>query len=212
MDNLDFKKRDRTFYTGKVGHWDRVAVPPMTFLAIDGQGDPNGAAFGQAVQALYPMAYGVKMARKKAGADFTVPPLEALWWADDPGAFTSQARDAWQWRAMIRVPDEVDGAALEEVRAVVQKKQAKKAGGTAPETLRDVRLVSMEEGDCLQTLFVGPYTDETSVLAELHGKILPEQGLTFAGRHHEIYLSDPRRVAPDKLRTILRQPVRAVRA
>jgi len=96
MDKLDFKKSDRAFYTGKVGRWDRLTLPRMRFLAIDGQGDPNSADFGRAVQALYPMAYGVKMARKKAGADFAVPPLEALWWADDPGAFVAGQRDAWQ--------------------------------------------------------------------------------------------------------------------
>ena len=208
MDKLDFKKRDRAFYTGKAGRWDRLTLPPMTFLAIDGQGDPNGAAFGRAVQALYPMAYGVKMARKKAGADFAVPPLEALWWADDPHAFSSGTRDAWQWRAMIRLPDAVDADLLEELRAVVAKKQAKKPDGAAPESLQAVRLVSLEEGDCLQTLFIGAYRDEAPVLARLHSKIMAEQGLTFAGKHHEIYLSDPRRVAPEKLRTILRQPVR----
>jgi len=207
MDKLDFKKRDRAFYTGKAGRWDRLTIPAMTYLAIDGQGDPNAAQFGRAVRALYPMAYGVKMARKKAGADFTVSPLEALWWSDDKAAFTSGSRADWQWRAMIRLPEDVDAVLLDEVRAVVVKKQAKKPDGAAPESLQKARLLSLEEGDCLQTLFIGAYTDEAPVLAELHSKIMPEQGLTFAGKHHEIYLSDPRRVAPEKLRTILRQPV-----
>jgi len=108
---------------------------------------------------------------------------------------------------MIRLPDGVDPGLVEEVRAVVAKKQAKKPDGADEASLRAIRLVSLEEGDCLQTLFVGAYTDEAPVLAELHSKIMPEQGLTFAGKHHEIYLSDPRRVAPEKLRTILRQPV-----
>ncbi|HHB80971.1 MAG TPA: hypothetical protein ENK83_04385, partial [Aliiroseovarius sp.] len=127
---------------------------------------------------------------------------------EDNSAFVSGDRAAWQWRAMIRMPDAVDAELLEQVRATVLKKQAKKPDGAAPDGLARVGLETLVEGESLQTLFVGPYTDEAPVLADLHSKIMPEQGLTFAGKHHEIYLSDPRRVAPEKLRTILRQPVR----
>ncbi len=204
-DKLDFKKSDRAFYTGKQGRWDRLTLPEMTFLAIEGQGDPNGPAYAAALSALYPLAYGIKFACKAEGADFTVPPLEALWWADDPTAFTAGDRAAWHWQAMLRLPDDVTQDRLDAARATVRAK-----GKTGP--FDAVRLITLTEGDALQTLHLGPYTDEAPTLAELHDQIMPEAGLTFAGPHHEIYLSDPRRAAPEKLRTILRQPVRPAAA
>ena len=202
MDKLDFKKRDRAFYTGKPGQWQALTLPEMAFLAIEGQGDPNGPAYAEALSVLYPLVYGIKFAHKAAGADFTVPPLEALWWADDPAAFTADDRAAWRWRAMLRVPDTVTAQALDEVRATVRAK-----GKTGP--LDSVTLTHLAEGDCLQTLHLGPYSAEAPVLARLHDEIMPAEGLDFAGPHHEIYLSDPRKTHPEKLRTILRQPVRS---
>ncbi|MCB1330302.1 MAG: GyrI-like domain-containing protein [Maritimibacter sp.] len=202
MEKLDFKTRDRAFYTGKPGQWQALTLPEMTFLAIEGEGDPNGPGYAAALSALYPLAYGVKFACKAAGADFTVPSLEALWWADDPAAFTAGDRAAWRWRAMLRVPDDVTTQALDEARATARAK-----GKTGP--LDSVTRLRLTEGDCLQTLHLGPYSDEAPVLARLHDEIMPAEDLDFAGPHHEIYLSDPRRTAPEKLRTILRQPVRA---
>ena len=93
-EKLDFKKRDKALYSGKPGRWDRLTIPPMTFLAIDGQGDPNGPAYARALSVLYPVAYAIKFAHKARGADFVVPPLEALWWADDPSVFVSNTRPA----------------------------------------------------------------------------------------------------------------------
>lgn len=207
MDKLDFKKIDKLLYSGKAGRWDRVQVPRMTFLAIEGQGDPNGPDYAAALGLLYPLAYGVKFAAKAEGADFVVPPLEALWWADDPGAFVSGDRAQWQWRAKLRVPEGVAEETVEEVRATVEGKLRKKGVDTT--RLADVRRIEVEEGDSLQILHIGPYTDEAPTLADLHDRLMPEMGLTFNGPHHEIYLSDPRRVALDKLRTILRQPVKS---
>lgn len=201
MTKRDFKKQDRAFYTGKPGRWDRVTLPALTFLAIDGQGDPDGPAYSAALSALYPLAYAVKFACKSEGADFVVPPLEALWWADDPRAFVTGDRAAWRWRAMIRVPGSVTAEALDAARAVARGKNRQ-----AP--LDAVACSRFAEGDCLQTLHIGPYSDEAPVLARLHDEIMPAEGLDFAGPHHEIYLSDPRRAQPQKLRTILRQPVR----
>lgn len=197
---LDFKKRDRAFYTGKPGRWDRLTLPELTFLAIEGQGDPDGPVYAEALGALYPLAYTIKFARKAQGADFVVPPLEALWWADDPAVFVAGDRAAWRWRAMLRVPDDVTGADLDAARKAVRAK-----GKTGP--FDAVTHTKLTEGDCLQTLHLGPYADEAPVLARLHDEIMPDAGLTFAGPHHEIYLSDPRKSAPEKLRTILRQPV-----
>ena len=210
MDKLDFRKRDRALYAGKPGHWERLTVPPMQFLAIDGHGDPNRPDYARAIAALYPMAYGVKFVEKGDGRDFAVPPLEALWWADDMSAYVAGDRSAWRWTAMLRVPDHVTVDRVEEVRETVLRKQAKKPDGADPNLVNAVRLHRFEEGDCLQTLHIGPYTAEAPVLADLHDKVMPAMGLTFGGLHHEMYLSDPRRVAPDKLKTILRQPVRPV--
>ncbi|MDQ2089766.1 GyrI-like domain-containing protein [Marimonas arenosa] len=208
MTKLDFKKTDKPLYTAPREGWARVQLPGMTFLMIDGQGDPNGPEYAAALKALYPMAYGVKFAEKDAGRDFAVPPLEALWWADDMTAFVSADRAHWRWTAMLRVPDAVTSDLVKTVRETVATKQAKKTDGADPDLLRVIRLERFAEGDCLQRLHLGPYTDEAPVLADLHDKVMPGLGLTFGGKHHEIYLSDPRRVAPEKLRTILRQPVK----
>lgn len=210
MTKLDFKKADKVLYAAKPGVWSEVDVPELCFLAIDGQGDPNGPGYAAALGALYPMAYGVKFAMKGEGQDFVVPPLEALWWADDPHAYVTGERTEWQWRAMLRMPDYAIDATVEQVRETVLAKQAKKQDGASPERIGAVRFLRFTEGRCLQRLHVGPYTDEAPVLAELHDRVMPERGLTFGGEHHEIYLSDPRRVAPERLKTILRQPVRAV--
>lgn len=205
-EKLDFKKADKPYYSGKVGRWDRIFIPPLQFLSITGQGDPAGPHYARALGALYPLAYGIKFAQKAAGADFVVPPQQSLWWADDPGSFVRMEREKWRWCAMIRMPDAVSGADLEVAREKAAAKLVKK--GEDASALAEVSLKALKEGDCLQTLHVGPYSDEAPVLADLHDRVMPEAGLTFGGKHHEIYLGDPRRVAPEKLRTILRQPVK----
>lgn len=210
MTKLDFKKTDKELYAAKTGGWSRLTIPEMTFLMIDGKGDPSAPEYGAALRALYPMAYGVKFAEKAAGRDFAVPPLEALWWADDMTAFVAGNRQEWRWTAMLRLPDRVEEALAETVRETVLAKQAKKKDGADPDLIRSVRLERFTEGDCLQRLHIGPYTDEAPTLAELHDEVMPGMGLTFGGKHHEIYLGDPRRVAPEKLKTILRQPVQAI--
>ncbi|MCF6234032.1 MAG: GyrI-like domain-containing protein [Rhodobacteraceae bacterium] len=209
MDNLDFKKRDKPLYSGKPGRWDRLEVPPITYVASSGQGDPDQPAFSRSVAALYPLAYGIRALCKAQGAVFTVPPLAALWRADDPKAFATGDRMAWQWTVLLRLPDTIDQQMLETVRATALKKLARKKDvGTDSDTMNAVSLINLDEGDCLQTLHLGPYADEAPVLADLHNRVMPELGVTFNGAHHEISLGDPRRAAPEKLRTILRQPVR----
>ncbi|QZY30743.1 GyrI-like domain-containing protein [Nocardioides coralli] len=173
---------------------------------VDGHGDPNTSReYADALAALYPVAYGLKFASKRElGRDYVVPPLEALWWADDMTAFTS-ARDKsrWSWTAMIMTPDWVPAD-------LVAQAVAKVAAKDRPTRLDDVRLETLEEGLSVQTLHVGPYDAEADVLAEMHDRFIPDSGLRMTGRHHEVYLSDARRVAPEKLRTILRQPVERV--
>jgi hypothetical protein len=198
----DFKK-SLDAYGAQRGRFRIVDVPDMQYLMIDGHGDPNTSpAFAEAVEALYPVAYKVKFASKRdLGRDYVVPPLEGLWWAKDMDSFTA-ARDKsrWDWTLMLMVPDWIDHALF--TTAVTQ------AGATnQPARLDDIRLKNLSEGRCVQTLHIGSFDDEAGVLAQLHHEFIPGYGLRMAGKHHEIYLSDFRRVAPEKRRTILRQPV-----
>lgn len=198
----DLKKEIRS-YTAPKGRFEIVTVPAFQFLMIDGQGDPNTApAYESALATLYPVAYKLKfLSKRELDRDYVVMPLEALWWSEDMDAFTS-ARDKsrWNWTLMILVPDWLTSEHVTTARAAVEPKcdQA---------TLDVLRLEPLDEGLAVQTLHVGPYDDEAPVLATMHDDYIPAQGLRMTGRHHEIYLNDPRRVAPGKLRTILRQPV-----
>jgi hypothetical protein len=178
-----------------------VEVKPARYLAFTGRGQPGGPAFQAATAALYNVAYTVKMARKFAGQDYTVCKLEGLWWADDPvQCFANQPRETWNWKLMIRVPSFVEESDL---KAATEKLLAK----GKPREIGNVKLEVLDEGNCLQILHLGPYDQESATVANLHA-FAEKNGLEFHGLHHEIYLSDPRRVAPAKLKTILRIPVR----
>ena len=203
---IDFKKAIGA-YRARRGRFEIVDVPELRYLMVDGHGDPNTGAFTEAAEALYPLAYRLKFAsRRTLGRDYVVMPLEALWWANDMESFTT-ARDKsrWYWTLMIMVPDWIDQAMFASAREET-------AARSSPPRLPDVRLGSLAEGRCVQTLHVGSYDDETETLARMHDGFIPANGLRMTGRHHEIYLSDARRVAPARLRTILRQPVTAVPA
>jgi hypothetical protein len=204
MEKIDFRKTLKALFNPPVGEFVRIDVPRMQFVKVDGEGNPNiSAAYRSAIESLYSVSYGMKFAARAAlGKDYTVPPLQGLWWADDPAAFTARRKDEWKWTMMIMVPDFVGRALFDQAVA----KAAKKLGDAPPM----LRLEPYDEGPSLQTMHIGSYDDEAPVLAKLHDQVMPELGLTFNGPHHEIYLSDPRRVAPDKLRTILRQPVKPV--
>ncbi|WP_127480055.1 GyrI-like domain-containing protein [Nocardioides pantholopis] len=190
-------------YRARPGEFRVLDVPPQQYLMVDGHGDPNSAPeYAEAVAALYPVAYTLKFASKRdLGRDYVVPPLEALWWAASMAAFTS-ARDKsqWDWTVMLLVPDWISAEMVDGALATVAEKKR-------PPGLDRVRLETLHEGRCVQTLHVGSYDDEAGVLAELHDEFLPGAGLRMTGRHHEIYLSDPRKVEASRLRTILRQPV-----
>ncbi|MCO8276560.1 GyrI-like domain-containing protein [Actinoplanes sp. TRM 88003] len=204
MVKTDFKKEIGVYRAPK-GAFEIVDVPELQYLMIDGHGDPNSSPdFARATEALYPLAYKLKFASKqKLERDYVVMPLEGLWWADDMDAFTT-ARDKsqWDWTLLIMTPDWIDEAMFTQAVEQVTAKNA-------PERLPDVRLAPLAEGRCVQTLHVGSFDDEAETLARLHNEFVPSHGLTMTGRHHEIYLSDPRKTAPEKQRTILRQPVSA---
>jgi hypothetical protein len=197
------RKRTLDDYRATQGAFRLVEVPARRYLMVDGHGDPNTSPlYTDAISALFPVAYALKSAvRRETGADDVVMPLEALWWADDMSAFTTQReKDRWRWTVMILVSDTVAPAMFDSALSVVAaKKRLARLG--------DVRLEVLAEGTCVQTLHVGSYDDEAAVLADMHEREIPVRGLRPTGRHHEIYLSDARRVSPDRLRTILRQPV-----
>ncbi len=180
-----------------------LEVPELAFLAIDGHGDPNSSpAYAEAIQALHAVSYAAKFSIKRAGGeDFKVSPLECLWTAADLSTFRSGDRSRWRWTAMIRQPESVtsDMAARFAEEAAIRK---------ALPSARRLRLVRFTEGPAAQVLHVGTYATEGPTIERLHA-FLHEHGCTFDGhlqRHHEIYLGDPRRATPDRLRTLIRQP------
>ena len=205
MNKIDFKK-SLDSYKAQYHKFHLVQMPTMQYLMIDGHGDPNTSKeFADSIRALYPVAYKIKFASKiNLGKDFVVMPLEGLWWADDMSTFTT-ARDKSQWdfTLMLMQPDWVTKDMFDAAIAKVREKDP-------PELLHKVRFESLEEGLAVQTLHIGSFDDEAAILDEMHHTYIPDNGLQLAGKHHEIYLSDFRKVAPDKLRTILRQPVARV--
>lgn len=202
MEKTDFKKSLNS-YKAQAHQFHIIDVPKMQYLMVDGHGDPNSSQdFKDAIEALYPVAYKLKFASKQElEKDYTVMPLEGLWWAKDMSTFTS-ARDKSQWdfTLMIMQPDWITREMFE---AALEKVKAK----NPPKSLPKVRFETLEEGTCVQTLHIGSFDDETPVLDKMHNTFIPENQFKMTKKHHEIYLSDFRRVEPSKLRTILRQPV-----
>lgn len=179
-----------------------VDVPELSFLMVDGHGDPNtDPAYADAVQALYSLAYTIRFALKRRpdAVDAPVMPLEGLWWTPDMATFSADDKSQWDWTMMIVVPEQVTAEVVEDARVAAARKRPLPA-------LDKVRLQRFAEGRCAQVLHVGPYSTEGPTIAALHAFIAAE-GCRLSGKHHEIYLGDPRRAAPAKLRTIVRQPV-----
>lgn len=178
-----------------------VDVPPLRVLMIDGQGDPNtSTAYAKAVEALLSVSYAAKFMLKRGeqGLDYAVMPLEGLWWADDPSAFSANDCAQWKWTMMILQPDFVEAAVLE--KAVAQARRKKPLAA-----LERLRLEPFAEGRCAQVLHVGPFSEEGPTIQRLHD-LIASRG-TLAGKHREIYLSDIRRADPARWRTIIRQPM-----
>lgn len=201
-DKLDFKKT-LDCYRAPRGRFEIVDIPDMQYLMIDGYGDPNTSpAFVDALAALYPVAYKLKFASKRElGRDYATPPLEGLWRAEDMDSFTdSRDKSRWDWTMMLMVPDWIDHGMFEMSVAQAGAKRA-------PTRLGDIRLQPLSEGRCVQTLHIGSFDDEAPVLERMHHEFIPENGLRLTGPHHEVYFSDFRKVPPERMRTILRQPV-----
>jgi hypothetical protein len=206
MSKVDFKKELKHLYRPSAKVFTVVDVPPMQYLMVDGHGDPNTAqVYREAVEALYAAAYKLKfMSKRQLEKDYVVPPLEGLWWAEDMEAFTvSRDKSAWDWTMMIMQPDWITPQMF--AQAVQQVQKAKDLPA-----LPALRLETYHEGLGVQILHMGSYDDEGPTLHRMHQTFIPQSGYEMVGKHHEIYLSDPRKVAPEKLRTVLRQPVRSV--
>jgi hypothetical protein len=199
---VDFKRELSELYRARRDP-QLVEVPVLSYLMVDGHGDPNTVVeYGEAVEALYAISYAVKFIVKGApgGVDYVVLPLEGLWWTADMAMFSAEDKAAWDWTMMIMQPDVVTVEIFEQALAKTAKKGLAAQGR--------VRLERFAEGRAAQILHVGPYATEQPTIERLHG-FIAEQGLQRRGKHHEIYLSDPRRGAPEKMKTIIRQPVTA---
>ncbi len=201
MTKMDYKKDLKHLYMPSAKEFSIVEVPPLNFLMVDGKGDPNNnPAFQESMEALYAMAYGIKFALKKQEApEYVVPPLEGLWWADDMDAFATGEKDLWQWTMMIMQPEAVTAEVVEQLRLETERKKALPA-------LKRLRFENYHEGLSAQILYIGAYADEGPTITRMHD-FIAVKGYQRAGKHHEIYLGDPRRTPPEKLKTVLRQPV-----
>ena len=198
---IDLKKEFKALYSAPSKAPVFVDVPALTYLMIDGAGDPNMAqGYADAVQALFSISYGAKFLVKKSevAVDYGVLPLEGLWWAEDMAAFSQNDRGNWKWTVMIMQPEYVTPEILELARQKAEKKLGR--------ALSEVRLEVLEEGRSAQILHLGPYAEEAPTIAALHA-FIEDHSASLSGKHHEIYLSDPRRTKPERLKTIIRQPV-----
>ncbi|MCX5684725.1 MAG: GyrI-like domain-containing protein [Planctomycetota bacterium] len=208
MEKLDLRKKLASLYKASAQEQALVEVPALDYLMVDGRGDPESSpAFQQAIEALYGISYTLKFGLKeREGMDWRVMGMEGLWWAagKDPGeAFRSGDKARWQWTLLIAQPDFVTRAFVEEARTELLAHRKMPAA-------KLVRLERLDEGLSAQILHVGPYAEVRPTIDLMHA-FIQEKGYEFAGKHHEIYLSDPRRTKPERLKTILRQPVKKVR-
>jgi len=203
MNKIDYKKDLKEYYQAKLNKIVTVDVPKMNFIMIDGHGDPNTSQdYIDAIQTLYPIAYGIKFyCKKELETDFGVMPLEGLWWAEDINNFDVNDKNIWLWTAMIMQPDFVDKTIFNKV---IEQTRSKKS---LP-LIDKIRLESYDEGRSAQTMHVGPYAQEGETIQAVHTFIKKQGGKLDSTNkhHHEIYLSDPRRTDASKLKTIIRQP------
>ncbi len=202
-DNIDMKKTLKHLYQPFVNEVSIVGIPEMNYLMIDGYGNPNiSPSYSQSVSALYQLSYGIRaLIKKRDDKKFTVMPLEGLWWAEDMTTFSADRKEDWQWTMMILQPDFVSVADFQEVQADLLKKK------DSSHMIGQVRFESYHEGRAAQLMHIGPYAAEAPNIQWIHQHI-EDSGYQLSGKHHEIYLSDPNKVAPEKLKTILRQPFR----
>ncbi len=200
MSKFDFKKEMKQIYNPPKGKFTILDVPPINFVMGDGSGNPNNSEqFQRITEALYGLAYTIKFKCKELDNDFVVPPLQGLWWANEMDAFSTARKDDWFWTLMMAMPDWVTAEMMEDSRRDVARKKDLPALG-------ELRFENLYEGLSVQIMYLGAYADEGPTISAMH-QFAEEQGYGLRGKHHEIYIGDPRRNVPEKLKTIIRQPI-----
>ncbi len=199
MDKTDLVKQDKEYYSAKKKPEIRE-FKELDFLTISGKGDPAGKEFTKAIEALYPLAYGIKKIYKQNKMDFAVPKPEGLWWVDSDKPALEVPRNEWLWKLLIRMPDFVTNEMVEQAKTEVMKKKG-------IELIKQIQFETINEGKCVQIMHIGPYSTEPETIGQMQD-FMKDNRLVRNGLHHEIYLSDPRKTAPEKMKTILRQPVK----
>ena len=201
---VDFKKSMKEFYQPSSKEVVEINVPEMQFLMYDGMGSPGDSKeYQDALAALYPIAFKTKFLSKAKGKDFVVPPLEGLWWADNMDDYKEGKRDKWKWTMMIMQPDWITQKIIDEAIEITKEKKPE-----LKDLLPKLRLEKYEEGKAAQIMHIGPYSEEGPTVQKVHD-FIQENGGTFDGyklKHHEIYLSDPRKANPATMKTVIRQP------
>ncbi|MCM3904230.1 MAG: GyrI-like domain-containing protein [Pyrinomonadaceae bacterium] len=203
MKKIDYKKEMKQLYSASVKEPGIVDVPEMNFIMVDGHGDPNTSEmFKDAVGALFRISYTLKFMIKKSDIqiDYGVMPLEGLWWADDMSKFVTGEKESWKWTAMIMQPQCVTDKLYIEAKEIVRKKKDMVA-------ISKLRFDSFREGKSAQIMHMGPFSEEGPTIEKLH-KFIVARGYKIFGKHHEIYMSDIKRTAPEKWKTIIRQPMK----
>lgn len=207
MEKLDLTKKYKTYFTAKTKP-EIVEIERAQFLSIVGKGAPSDKEYAEKIQALFTTAYSIKFISKALDKDFTVSKLECLWWFDENkykglsimDTPKSVPRNEWEYRLLIRMPDFVTEKQFEKgIQDTISKKKLQLAN--------DVEFYKMTEGKCIQMLHVGPFSTEPETLAQMY-QLLVSSGLSKNGHHHEIYLSDHNKTSPEKMKTILREPVK----
>lgn len=202
MGKVDYKEKLKHLYKPSVKKVEMVNVPKMNFLMIDGQGDPNTSqSFREAIESLYAVSYTIKFMVKKGNlsVDYGVMPLEGLWWADDMSKFSVERKNEWKWTLMILQPEIVTKKLVSEATKQVREKKNLPA-------LSKLRFEPFSEGKASQTMHIGPFSEEGPTVQRVH-TFIEANGCRLRGKHHEIYLSDIRKAAPEKWKTIIRQPM-----
>ncbi len=199
MSKLDLVKEFKSYY-GANNKPEIVEFEGILYLSIEGKGEPAGEVFTKALEALYPLAYGVKKICKSQGKDFGVPKLEGLWWVKSNKPALEVPRSEWFWKLLIRMPDFATSEIVNNAKEEVFKKKSL-------DLIKEIKFETMDEGKCVQIMHIGPYATEPETIQKMK-KFIKENKFNESGLHHEIYLSDPRKTAPEKMKTILRQPIK----
>ena len=199
MEKTDLVKQDKEYYSAKKKPEVRE-FKKLNFLEISGKGEPAGIEFTKAVEAIYPLAYGIKKIYKLQEMDFAIPKLEGLWWVDSEKNALEVPRSEWHWKLLIRMPDFVTSDNFEQAQEDVMKKK-----GIGK--INEIQFKKITEGKCIQIMHIGPYSTEPETINQMK-EFITQNGFIENGLHHEIYLSDPRKTEPEKMKTILRQPIK----